>query len=71
MTFNSLALENLYISVKTTPKYYESRIHVLKMTWFQLVKKDKVIRLKFYVIASLATTSPEEIFWYSLDSYEI
>ena len=41
-TFNTLALESIFLSVKTTPKYYENRIRVLKMTWFQVVKKDKV-----------------------------
>ena len=37
-----LNTENVFISVKTTPKYYENRTRVLKMTWFQVVKKDKV-----------------------------
>lgn len=37
-----LDTDNVFISVKTTPKYYENRTRVLKMTWFQVVKKDKV-----------------------------
>lgn len=46
-TLNTIPLENIFISVKTTPKYYENRIRVLKMTWFQVVKKDKVNALLF------------------------
>lgn len=41
-TVNTLALENIFISVKTTPKYYESRIRIIKKTWFQVAKKDKL-----------------------------
>ena len=55
-TINTFALKNIFISVKTTPKYYESRIHVLKMTWFQLMTKDKVIRLHNYTVATVATS---------------
>ena len=35
-------LSNVYISVKTTPKYYDSRLRILKKTWFQKVDKEKV-----------------------------
>ncbi|XP_065903989.1 fringe glycosyltransferase-like [Dysidea avara] len=34
-------LSNVYISVKTTPKYYDSRLRILKKTWFQKVDKEK------------------------------
>ncbi|XP_065919474.1 beta-1,3-N-acetylglucosaminyltransferase radical fringe-like [Dysidea avara] len=34
-------LSNVYISVKTTPKYYDSRLSILKKTWFQKVDKEK------------------------------
>ena len=41
-TIHLQASDTIYFSVKTTPKYYKSRLSVLKTTWFQEVKRDKV-----------------------------
>ena len=32
----------IFISVKTTPKFYKCRLKVLKATWLQKVERDKV-----------------------------
>ena len=33
---------NIYISVRTTAKLYDSRVRLLQKTWFQKVDKEKV-----------------------------
>ncbi|XP_065919469.1 beta-1,3-N-acetylglucosaminyltransferase radical fringe-like [Dysidea avara] len=42
-------LSNVYISVKTTPKYYDRRLSILKKTWFQKVDKEKFMIVSDYV----------------------
>jgi len=45
--------DNIFYSVKTTPKYYKSRLNILKATWFQVVERDKVSYREIILICSI------------------